>query len=198
MKNELLEITENQIKIIGSQPSEVMGDWELPLMELTASKFNKDLNGNYLEIGFGLGIMANQLWRPEINSYTIVEIHPQIIPLVYEWAKDKQNVRIIYGDWFDNIELINDRNYDGIYFDTHLDYNRSEFRNLVVNSQLNVDGVFSYFTMGDVDVFNYNERLLLDSINIKTPTWSDYKGFELEFVVSYFINNYGIHSKISL
>lgn len=189
MKDELLEITENQIKITGSHPSEVMGDWELPLMELTASKFNKNLKGNYLEIGFGLGIMANKLWSNEYESYTIVEIHPQIIPLVYEWAKDKPNVRIIKGDWFDNISEINDRYYDGIYFDTHLDSNRSEFRNLVVDSQLNNNGVFSYFTMGDGDIFNYNDKLLLDSITIKTPNWSDYKGFELEFVVSYFINN---------
>jgi hypothetical protein len=161
-----LTITNNQIFALGE---EVMGDWETPLMKRT-SEIVRTTNGNYLEIGFGLGIFSTNCWSPDMESYTIVEIHNQILPYLYQWAKDKPNVRIIEGDWFDNIELINDRIYDGIYFDTHMDDNRPEFRNLVVNSQLKEGGIFSYFTMGDGDVFNYVDKLNLENVTLTLPS----------------------------
>ena len=58
---------------------EVMNSWEHPLMKRHADIACQS-GGNILEIGFGMGISANYIQSNNINSHTIVEIHPQILP----------------------------------------------------------------------------------------------------------------------
>ena len=73
---------------------EVMMSWEDPLMSASAAYVCQN-GGDILEIGFGMGISAGYIQSHSINSHTICENHPQIIPLALEWAEDKPNVTIV-------------------------------------------------------------------------------------------------------
>ena len=167
--------------------SEVMGVWEKPLMYRYAELVNQS-QGHILEVGFGLGLFASRCHQIGCKSYTIVESHPDILPYLFEWSKDKPEVSVIAGDWHDCLEEINSQKYDSIFFDTHLDPSRPKFRSLVVDQSLDNNGVFGYFTMGDGDVFEYGDKLQTETMKLKTSTDSDYGGAEMEFIVSTYTN----------
>ena len=143
--------------------SEVMGKWEQPLMERFAELVNHN-SGDILEIGFGMHLFADKCYSMGVNTYTIVEMHPQVIERLKEWAKDKPEVIIIEGDWTKNLDKIKERKYDGIFFDTHMDDGRPYFRDLVVNDCIKEDGSFGYFTMTDLDTFKYGEDLQQEEV----------------------------------
>ena len=63
--------------------TEVMGDWEIPLMRKHAEVCCYTSGGDILEIGFGMGLFANEVQRIGVKSHTIVEIHPQILKNLY-------------------------------------------------------------------------------------------------------------------
>ena len=115
-KEEQLIIEPNNIQM-GTKET-VMHSWEKPIMEAKAD-FVCGNGGHILELGFGMGISATTIQSHNIKSHTICEIHPQIIKNLKEWAKDKSNVIILEGDWYDNIDKM--KKYDGILFDTHKD-----------------------------------------------------------------------------
>lgn len=141
-----LIFNENSILIDGRAAHPVvMADFEKPLMKRHADIVCQ-LGGDILEIGFGMGISANYIQSNNIKSHTIVEIHPQILERLYQWSKNKSNVRVIEGDWFDNRELICSMKYDGIFFDTHLDWNIFQFREVVVDKCLKDSGIFTWFS----------------------------------------------------
>ena len=98
----------------------VMMDWEHPLMSASAA-YACEGGGDILEIGFGMGISAGYIQSHSISSHTIIENHPQIIPLAQEWAKDKPNVTIISGSWYDVSEANKLSTYNGVFFDPHND-----------------------------------------------------------------------------
>ena len=72
----------------------VMMEWERPLMEKHANYVCEN-GGDILEIGFGMGISADYIQANNINSHTIVEIHPDILNKAYEWAEGKSNINIV-------------------------------------------------------------------------------------------------------
>ena len=72
--------------------------------------------GVELEIGFGMGISATYIQSHTINSHTIIENHPQIIPKAHAWAADKPNVTILEGSWYDIKDSL--LTYDGVFYDT--------------------------------------------------------------------------------
>jgi len=82
--------------------------------------------GDILDIGFGLGYSANNFYSMSIKSYTCIEINKQIYETACSWAKDKDNVTIILGDWIDIIPTL-DKKFDGIFMDTYEDSNYSKF-----------------------------------------------------------------------
>ncbi len=185
MKNLKLNFSDHYIHT--EEPNtEVMGDWEIPLMRKHAELCCYTSGRDILEIGFGMGLFANEVQRIGVKSHTIVEIHPQILENLYVWSENKPNVTIIEGDWFDVVDLINHKKYDGIFFDTHLDVNRGKFRELVVDHSLKPGGVFTYFKIGVIDTFNYKEKLMVDSIQIETPSDSRLCGTVSDFYVPYF------------
>mgnify|MGYP003134881810 CR=1 FL=1 len=114
-------------KIITDDNVEVMMDWEAPIMEKSA-EYVCQSKGDILEIGFGMGICSDYIQAQDVNSHTIVEIHPQIIERLKVWAEDKDNVTIVEGDWH-NVEL---SSYDGIFIDTYGDENWSEFKDFAI------------------------------------------------------------------
>jgi hypothetical protein len=129
MKYEILNIIENSIKM--SNGRTVMHIWEDDIMKKKSDFVCKD-GGDIIEFGFGMGISASYIQKNNINSHTICEINPQILEILYEWKKDKDNVIVVEGDWFENKDKL--KTYDGILFDTHNDSNSSYFfKELIYN-----------------------------------------------------------------
>ena len=121
-KDEILEFFDD--KIIGESNQEIMMNWESPIMEKSA-EFICHNKGDILEIGFGMGICSDYIQAQNVNSHTIIEIHPQIIERLKMWANCKSNVTIIEGDW-NNVNGLS--TYDGIFIDTYGDDNWSNFK----------------------------------------------------------------------
>jgi type IV protein arginine methyltransferase len=121
-----LNFKEDKIWFAGPSGTEyqVMMDWEHPLMSASAAYVCQN-GGDILEIGFGMGISAGYIQSHSISSHTVLENHPDIIPLALEWAAEKPNVTIITGSWYDNLNILS--TYDGVFHDTYADYHLSYF-----------------------------------------------------------------------
>ena len=114
-------------KIITDSDAEVMMSWEAPIMEKSAEYICQS-KGDILEIGFGMGICSDYIQAQEVNSHTIIEIHPQVVEKLKTWAEDKDNVTIVEGDW-NSVEL---STYDGIFIDTYGDENWGKFKEFAI------------------------------------------------------------------
>jgi len=127
-KDNILTFHDN--KIIDTESNiEVMMNWESPIMEKSA-EFICHNKGDILEIGFGMGICADYIQAQNVNSHTIIEIHPQILDGLKEWAEDKSNVTIIDGDWNSVSSL---STYDGIFLDTFRDDSSYNFKSFALS-----------------------------------------------------------------
>ena len=115
-------------KITTNDGREVMMSWETPIMEKSA-EYICESKGDILEIGFGMGICSDYIQAQEVNSHTIVEIHPQVIEKLNAWAEDKDNITIIEGDWLTS-KISN--KYDGIFLDTYGDESWSSFKSFAI------------------------------------------------------------------
>ena len=102
----------------------VMMDWEHPLMSASAAYVTEN-GGDILEIGFGMGISAGYIQSHSIDSHTIVENHPDIIPKAVEWASNKSNVTIVSQSWYDVKDSLGV--FDGVFYDTFEDMNYRNF-----------------------------------------------------------------------
>lgn len=126
---ERLEISSDEIRIkdgTHAPSSRVMHKGELSLMRKLAEIATQN-GGDILEIGFGLHLSADGIQsNPAVTSHTIIEVHPEVYKHAIEWAKGKQNVNIILGDWIDVIPKLTNK-FDGILHDTHLDQNLYRF-----------------------------------------------------------------------
>ena len=143
-------------KILTDTGSEVMMDWEAPIMEKSAEYICQS-KGDILEIGFGMGICSDYIQAQGVNSHTIVEIHPQIIEKLKIWAKDKDNVTIVEGDW----NSVNLATYDGIFIDTYGDESWSNFKSFAI-AKCKSGAKITYWNSGEdnehgFDTISYEE-----------------------------------------
>jgi len=106
----------------------VMHEWERPIMKAMADWVCQD-GGDIIEFGFGMGISANYIQEHDIKSHTICENHPGILENLKKWAEDKPNVRVLEGNWYDNLSKMD--KYDGVLFDTYADENLYDFPNVL-------------------------------------------------------------------
>lgn len=120
MKNEEVIITDDSIVIKNNTRSVVMAKGAKSITEIFSYVVSQN-GGDVLDIGFGMGFSANKI-SELVDTYTCIEINPQIYEKAKEWARDKSNVEIIFGDWVDVIPTLN-KKFDGIFFDTHNDPN---------------------------------------------------------------------------
>jgi SAM-dependent methyltransferase len=137
-----ITITPTSIVNTNSPNVVIMDSAETPLMEKFAQIVTQN-GGDILEVGFGLGISAEFIYRNNINSYTCIEIHPEIYQNALKWAQDKKNVKIILGDWIDIIPKL-DVKFDGIFMDTFEYLNYNKFEEYCLNIA-NIDCVLSIF-----------------------------------------------------
>ena len=109
---------------------EVMMDWEDIIMYNYAKYVtNEGKAESILEIGFGMGISAEYIQSYKPTSHTIIEIHPQILERAKNWAKDREGVTILEGDWYDLVREGKLGKYDGVFLDTYFDKNIDKFKN---------------------------------------------------------------------
>lgn len=164
-QNQQLIFKQDYIALKNHPDKFVMMLWETDLMKLHAQHVTKN-GGDILEVGFGMGISAQFIQDFGCRSHTIVESHPEILQRLRKWAKDKPNVTIIYGDWFELQDIICQKQYDGIFYDA--DCNRSPFfREKIVNHSLKQNGVFTYFAPNGTDKYHYGTALYRDYIDIQ-------------------------------
>ena len=118
------KITTKLQETFGDMEIPVMMDWEDSLMSASAAYITQN-GGDILEIGFGMGISAGYMHSHSIDSHTIVENHPDIIPKAVEWASNKSNVTIISQSWYDVKDSLG--TFDGVFYDTFEDENYKDF-----------------------------------------------------------------------
>ena len=154
-KDNTLEFSDTQIFDVESG-IEVMMFWEIPIMQKAAEYISHN-NGDVLEIGFGMGICADYIQEQGVNSHTIIEIHPQILEKLNDWASGKSNVTIIEGDWA-NLSLTN--TYDGIFLDTFGDDNLDSFKTFALE-RIKAGGKITYWNNEPSE----NNKYAFDSIS---------------------------------
>lgn len=107
-------LSQNELLIGGWQ---VMQDWEVPLMRVMAEAVT-EVKGDVLEIGFGMGICANEIARRDCNTYAVIEAHPDVAEAARKWGEQQSfPVTVHEGLWQDVLPNLETR-YDGVVFDT--------------------------------------------------------------------------------
>ena len=119
-----LTFTESSILCDGYSAREVMMAWEAPIMKRHAEVVCHN-RGDVLEIGFGMGIAAERIQTQRPRSHTIVECHPQILERLHQWARGRENVTIVEGEWYEVRHELG--TYDGILYDAFGDRERGAF-----------------------------------------------------------------------
>ena len=160
-------LTFNESNIMFGSNVYVMMDWEDPLMSASAAYICEG-GGDILEIGFGMGISAGYIQQHTINTHTIIENHPDVIPKAQAWAADKSNVTIVEGSWYDiKTEL---STYDGLFMDTYGDKNHTQFSSSL-SSLMKVGGKATWWNnnTSNNDIFNI-PNLTWQEINIDPPS----------------------------
>ena len=166
-KDETLEFFDN--KIVYETGQEVMMSWESFIMEKSA-EFICHNKGDILEIGFGMGICSGYIQAQNVNSHTIIEIHPQIIERLKIWANGKSNVTIIEGDWNSVSGL---STYDGIFIDTYGDDNWNNFKTFALNKAKNGAKITYWNNFNSENNEHSFDSISFDSISI-SPDSNNY------------------------
>jgi guanidinoacetate N-methyltransferase len=95
-----------------------MQRWQQPLMRRLAQEATQGRSGDILEVGFGMGISAQELADIGCRSYTVIEAHPEIAETARQWGLQQQMpVYVIEGFWQRVIPEL-EKSFDGIVFDT--------------------------------------------------------------------------------
>jgi guanidinoacetate N-methyltransferase len=143
------EVNQNEKELlIGNW--QVMQIWERPLMKFLAKEVAWN-HGNILEIGFGMGISAEEIIKNGCKSYTVIEAHPTIANNARNWAKKQRTqIKIIEGFWQEIVPTIKTK-FDGILFDTFPINSKEKFSNHfpfipVAPKLLKKNGVLTFFS----------------------------------------------------
>ncbi|MCL2284351.1 MAG: class I SAM-dependent methyltransferase [Fibromonadales bacterium] len=98
---------------------QVMQEWERPLMRALATNV-AGAGKAILEVGFGMGICAEEIWRIGCSHYTVIEAHPVIAEQARNWlSSTNRSGVVIEGFWEEVIECLPHFSFDGIVFDTY-------------------------------------------------------------------------------
>ncbi|VDN98151.1 unnamed protein product [Rodentolepis nana] len=123
----------------------VMMDWERPLMAMHASWITfSDVEPSQrpekirtLNVGFGMGIVDDEIMKHAPEHHTIIEAHPQVYEKMVEtgWTQ-RDGVSVHLGRWQDVIPRLEHDiasgkllPFDGVFFDTYAedDHDLNEF-----------------------------------------------------------------------
>ena len=147
---------------------QVMQEWERPLMRALAE--NVAGSGKaILEVGFGMGICAEEVWKIGCSSYTVIEAHPVIAQNAREWlASSNREGTVIEGFWEDVVDELPNSSFDGIVFDTYplneSERSRNHFSFIPKAKRLLANkGVFTYYSDEAANFRNEHLQLLLSN-----------------------------------
>lgn len=146
---------------------QVMQSWELPLMRVMAEAVTEG-GGDVLEVGFGMGICANEIARCGCRSYAVIEAHPDIAELARRWGEQQPfPVTVHEGLWQEAVPALG-RRYDGIVFDTFPlapeERSRNHFPFIpLAPSLLNPGGVLTLYSDETAEFRGEHLSLLLNS-----------------------------------
>lgn len=131
-------------QIIDGEGEAVMMAWEKPLMIAHAEAvcFGQ---GHILNVGFGLGLIDEEISKRNPKSHTIIEAHPDILKQMSALGWDaKPGVTIVHGRWQDVIQDLGP--FDGIFFDTYGEFypDMREFHSHLPHL-LSPGGIYSFF-----------------------------------------------------
>ena len=166
--DQTLTFTNNKIYYYeDSNELQVMMDWEAPIMSASAAYVCQN-GGDILEIGFGMGISAGYIQSHSINSHTIIENHPDVIPRAQAWASGKSNVTIVTGSWYevkDNLPT-----YNGLFYDTFGDDDMQYFSSSL-SSLVKSGGIVTWWN-NNTDQSNYYNipNVTYDQHSVNPPT----------------------------
>jgi protein arginine N-methyltransferase 2 len=156
----------NSSNIVFDTDSYVMMDWEDSLMSSSAAYICEG-GGDILEIGFGMAISANYIQSHSINSHTIIENHPDIIPKAHAWALGKTNVTIVEGSWYDIKDTLS--TYDGLFMDTYGDGDM-EYFNPILPSLMKSGGKATWWnSMTGSDNYYNISNVTYDIYDVSPP-----------------------------
>ncbi|KAG7667230.1 hypothetical protein Ndes2526B_g04267 [Nannochloris sp. 'desiccata'] len=116
-------------KLLDEDNEAVMMGWEAPLMVHHADIICASGGGagggcgDVLNVGFGLGIIDEEIQKRNPRSHTIIEAHPDVYARMLELGWDKKpGVKILFGKWQDVVGKLEDHSLDGIFWDTYAEY----------------------------------------------------------------------------
>lgn len=113
-RTQLLELSDDGLSAGRLQ---VMQYWERPLMRRLAEYATRN-RGRVLEVGFGLGISANEIVALGCDEYVLIEAHPEVAQRARQWgAQQRIPVNVIEDFWQNQLDGIG--LFDGILFDTY-------------------------------------------------------------------------------
>ena len=187
MKNKEVVFTDKVIYLKNNIRSIVMDAASKSLTELYCYVVCQN-RGDILDVGFGMGFSANKIYELA-DSYTCIEINPQIYTKAVEWAKDKPNVNIIFGDWSDILPTLTTK-FDGIFMDTHDDPNYLNFEQACksVAKEGCILSIFNYFAIRDKKELNGFEANV-DSYNFAKPVPSTHSINWTHFIQGEFVKH---------
>lgn len=114
------KLTFRDNKLLSPDGDAVMMGWEKPLMERHARIVCKDGRAeSVLNVGFGLGLVDEEIQKYKPKRHTIIEAHPDVYQHMKELGwHEKDGVEIIFGRWQDVVENLDA--YDGKFVDSQL------------------------------------------------------------------------------
>lgn len=159
MRNEKVIFTDKSIYLENNPRSVVMDEAAKAITEIHSYVVCQN-KGDVLDIGFGMGFSANKM-SELADSYTCIEINPQIYQKASEWAKGRPNTHIIFGDWVEILPTLG-LTFDGIFFDTHNDPNSHLIEKYAkyVSKEGTILSAFNYFNARDVSELNSYKCIL--------------------------------------
>ena len=162
MINKKVIISDTRISYSDDSDKIVMDVVSKELMEFYASIVTQQ-KGKILDVGFGLGYSADAIYN-KVKNYTCIECNYQIYLKALKWAKGKENVNIIYGDWVDIIPTLTQK-FNGIFMDTYddINYNFFEEHAETIAADNCVLSIFSYFSLRDVKDLNSHYFPIINS-----------------------------------
>ncbi|GBF88061.1 arginine N-methyltransferase [Raphidocelis subcapitata] len=109
-------------RLLDADGEAVMMGWELPLMVEHAKEICAR-GGDILNVGFGLGLVDEEIQKHSPRSHTIVEAHPDVHARMLELGwHTRPGVTILFGRWQDVLPQLLARSFDGVFFDTYGEY----------------------------------------------------------------------------
>lgn len=133
-------------KLMDANDDAVMMGWEGPLMVEHAKVMCPKEGLDVLNVGFGLGLIDDELQKYKPRNHYIIEAHPDVYAHMLELGWDKKpGVTICFGRWQDVVPTLT-QTFDGIFFDTYGEFydDLRAFHDVVPN-MLNPEGIYTWF-----------------------------------------------------